>query len=909
MILCSLHIKHWRKLTSVALSGFSQRITVIYAPNKTGKSSLVGAIRCALVEYDYDTTRIDPVVPWGTNQVPEVTLEFEVKAQRYRLRKRFTKRKEGGAELYELTNSGISKLIKSDKEVTPAVRQILGIEKSTTGIAQLLWVEQGTVDLPKVDEDLDQCLRPVLGNLITGRDGEFRQILWRKMQEWFTSEANAKAGKHKATSSLKRTEQQIEEWQRKVGEIEQKFEQIEHLLSEVNQKQQEIATAEADVRTTRAEVQTLSHRDRALAEKREKARQSESILDEKQRELNDLEQAVQTHQKYEQAVQKAHQQLQQKQEEEAPLRHALDSAKQALRIASEEKEKAEQAMQELDGRRAELEAMRRLLEIQERDAETKSVLGKARQKEKQIESTQENINKLLVPEKRELERTKRLLDRLGELDAEFKAAQLTLTINAARTGSVVLEIDRQNKKKVSLKAGQAIERSARQRIQLDIENFGSIEVARGKEEAKIEEQAAQRDAVGRELSDLLAPWGVAALDASEVIAELTRRATEHKEWKRTIEEYQNELTELAPDGIPVLEAASEKGKIERGNLIQFHRKFESWEPSRKSLEEAEEKFQDTEKKRKEALRIAKEKEKSAKTSFEKAEEEARRVEGEVSNLKIELAGKKGAYQAHEQEWGTLEDVSKRVETKKREVAEAQSEFDKHRLTEEEERVPEQLEEAKRALVTRETRLQNLREQLATLTGQLRSCEGLHAERAAAEQALEFAKQEHKRIEVEVEAYRMLLRFFDEIRDESVEKSVAPVKELVDPWLRELDGASHPKVSFDPNLRVSGLTVQNGDTLAVDEATSYGEREQLGTLVRLAYGAVLAKDDPQVVILDDPLAHADTFRHRKMLQIIEEAAKKNLQIIVLTCHPNRFDHLKDAQMFDLKAHLESVPTSG
>ena len=108
---------------------------------------------------------------------------------------------------------------------------------------------------------------------------------------------------------------------------------------------------------------------------------------------------------------------------------------------------------------------------------------------------------------------------------------------------------------------------------------------------------------------------------------------------------------------------------------------------------------------------------------------------------------------------------------------------------------------------------------------------------------------------------------------------------------------------------SSAAVQDGDTLAVDEATSYGEREQLGTLVRLAYGAVLAKDEPQVVILDDPLAHADTFRHRKMLQIIEEAAKKNLQIIILTCHPNRFDHLKAAQTFDLKAHLESATKGG
>ena len=133
---------------------------------------------------------------------------------------------------------------------------------------------------------------------------------------------------------------------------------------------------------------------------------------------------------------------------------------------------------------------------------------------------------------------------------------------------------------------------------------------------------------------------------------------------------------------------------------------------------------------------------------------------------------------------------------------------------------------------------------------------------AAEQNLEAAKREYKRIAIEVDAHRTLLGFFDEIRDEHVEKSIAPVRDLVDPWLRELDGISHPKVDFHTNLQVSGLTVLDGASRAVDEATSYGEREQLGTIVRLAYGAVVAKDEPQVVILDDPFAHSDTFRHRK-----------------------------------------------
>jgi uncharacterized protein YhaN len=88
-------------------------------------------------------------------------------------------------------------------------------------------------------------------------------------------------------------------------------------------------------------------------------------------------------------------------------------------------------------------------------------------------------------------------------------------------------------------------------------------------------------------------------------------------------------------------------------------------------------------------------------------------------------------------------------------------------------------------------------------------------------------------------------------------------------------------------------------LSLETATSYGEREQLGTLVRLAYACVLAKDEPQAVILDDPLAHSDSARHRRMLDVVTDASKRNLQIIVLTCHPERFDQLTDAKHFDLE----------
>ena len=947
--------------------------------------------------------------------------------------------------------SDVDKLTDRDAELKEKRERTQELERGLNARKNQLSELKGALQKLQEYHNAVQKVRQALGEKEKEHD-----LLQRAVED-------AKATANKA--SLKREE--TENLMLQLGQVRQKLEAMQRLLQiveQVEQKKREIVTAEAEVATAQEEVRQLINKNQELTEKREKAWKSENVLREKQNELDDLKQALQKYQQYKHAVERAEQRLQQKQEEQTLLQQALDSARQVLEAASQKEEAADNAMQELDGHRAQLDAMRHLLEIQEEAGQTTSRLEKARQKETQIQSIEEKLKKLLVPEKNEIDRIKRLLDRLRELEAEIKAAQLKFTINPTRTASVVLEIDRQGMKKVSLKAGQAIERSARQRIQLGIEDFGSVEIGRGKEEAGIEKQASVRDALNNELSGLLARWGVVQLERSEVIPELTRRATEQKEWKNRLKEHRNELAELVPEGIPALEAAIEKGKMKRANLLQIHPKLAAWKPSRKSIQEAGDEFHDTEKKQKEVLRVAKDKEQCEKATFQKREEEAREIEREIFNLKIELAREETPYQIHQQQWGTMEEVSnhigtkeqevrhaksnfetnrltgeeeqvprrldaarnalneretrwqglqvqlanptgqrqqlleaypqlgsweplraslkkeenqfqereshlnevlrnakrreeetradiegaqqktqkiernieelkielarqettyglherqwgssaelsRRIQVKELEVNKAQTDFDKHRLTEEEERVPEQLDAAKRALGIREDRLQTLREQWASLTGQLKSHEELHDRRVATEQGLEAAKREYKRIAIEVGAHRTLLALFDEIRDEHVEKSIAPVKELVDPWLRELDGIGHPKVAFDTNLQVSGLTVLDGASRSVDEATSYGEREQLGTIIRLAYGAVLAKDEPQVVILDDPFAHSDPFRHRKMLEIIAEATKKNLQIIILTCHLTRFDHLKDAQMFDLKAHLESATAGG
>jgi uncharacterized protein YhaN len=84
--------------------------------------------------------------------------------------------------------------------------------------------------------------------------------------------------------------------------------------------------------------------------------------------------------------------------------------------------------------------------------------------------------------------------------------------------------------------------------------------------------------------------------------------------------------------------------------------------------------------------------------------------------------------------------------------------------------------------------------------------------------------------------------------------------------------------------------------------SGGEQEQLFLIARLALGQVLAASERQLVVLDDVLNATDTGRLSRVLHLLEEASDR-LQIVILTCHQERYRALDQADFFDLQKRLE------
>lgn len=69
-----------------------------------------------------------------------------------------------------------------------------------------------------------------------------------------------------------------------------------------------------------------------------------------------------------------------------------------------------------------------------------------------------------------------------------------------------------------------------------------------------------------------------------------------------------------------------------------------------------------------------------------------------------------------------------------------------------------------------------------------------------------------------------------------------------------------------------------------DAMSFGAREQIGVISRLAYADLLKEAGrPTLIILDDALVHSDEHRLEQMKRVLFDASQRH-QVLLFTCHP-------------------------
>lgn len=163
-----------------------------------------------------------------------------------------------------------------------------------------------------------------------------------------------------------------------------------------------------------------------------------------------------------------------------------------------------------------------------------------------------------------------------------------------------------------------------------------------------------------------------------------------------------------------------------------------------------------------------------------------------------------------------------------------------------------------------------------------------AQARAAESAAELVRARRH-----AEAIALLDRLYREEQAALAAEFTGPLVERVNGYLQQIFGpAAHAHIEYRDG-EFGSLRLRRGEgpgEAAIEfEALSGGTREQVAAAFRLAMAEVLAAqhDGCLPVVFDDAFAFADPVRVRGVVEMLDLAARRGLQVIVLTCTPAEY----------------------
>lgn len=150
-----------------------------------------------------------------------------------------------------------------------------------------------------------------------------------------------------------------------------------------------------------------------------------------------------------------------------------------------------------------------------------------------------------------------------------------------------------------------------------------------------------------------------------------------------------------------------------------------------------------------------------------------------------------------------------------------------------------------------------------------------------------AAAEHAREKRHADAIALLHRLFSESQSAISESVTQPIADRVAGYLECLFGHGvRVKVDLNHPAQASlELTRPNSPTFGFD-TLSGGAREQVAAALRLATAEILASshDHCLPILFDDAFAYADDDRIQSLQRMLDLAANRGLQVLVLTCTP-------------------------
>jgi DNA repair exonuclease SbcCD ATPase subunit len=894
VILKSITVQGWRCfLAPVSVGPFEPGLNIIFAPNACGKTTLFEALQRALLDnHKVGGKDIEAIRSWGRDLTPLVQVLFEHRGENFQITKRFLDQPFSKLEREE---HGRLVPLAEGPAADERVRAVLtrnvpgkGLARAEHwGLAQVLWATQGDLSLVPLSGEVLMDIRTSLGAQIGGA-GPVEKAIEARYGQFFTPGGKLLSGKNaprfiqlkealqkaleKREEALKRFEE-YEEHSRKVRDLQLKSRQLRYEAEEIGRlmaAQQDKAELYRSLLSEKKErealLQALEARYRQLKQQQESIRSAQEELGQVRANLEKSDRALP---------------LQKREVEE--LQRAANETKSSLEDARLGRNRVDRALETADDAAS-------FMGRKSQSADLTGRLEKIKETHQVLLEIKEERNRLIAPTAKEVSALRKAIAEKNEAQLRLENALITLEIIPVEAGAAEVLAGEQTGP-VVLNPGVPTQIKGSPEVVVNLPGIARIR-ARGPA-GSIDELRKNFQRAEEKIRRLTEPFGGAPLE------ELERREEQARGLEGRMREQRTRLETLLAGEI--FEALQSKLALLETRIRAIQEKYPDWE---KKLPDSDRLQQEARAVKEQFIQEVE----KAEGRWEQAQISLSEATGRLSKLEGDLTRSQNLVQSLE---GKLANLLKVTDEKALdgEIARTGLEFEgaKAGLQEAEKKLAGYEEDPlvilerlqKRLEAAWESSRQALTEEKIT-EGALNQLggQGTYSLLGRAEEEAAGLERELKAETLQVNAVRLLYETLKECRSEMTAGLIAPVEHKANYILQRIAGRRPGPIKLNEGLNTPEIIPDPVGSGVALEQVSGGEREQIYLATRLALAELLAVNERQLVVLDDVLTFTDAARMARVLDVLEESALQ-LQIMIITCHPERYRGLTAAQFINLE----------
>lgn len=904
MIVNKVHLENWGIIREPTEVEFLDGLNILHGPNDIGKTTLIDSIRTVFfIKHTSHSEKVKSLIPWGSTLSPKATIIFFQNGAHYRITKRFISSEMSLLE--ELVNDKWERIAEgdnADKKVIELVGGKLPTKGDTRpefwGIGQALWMVQGE---PFISEDLNEETLSSLQKLIGAAiESDQEKNIFKKVNERFSSIFTGVRREFKKGSEIKNLGESIEELEESKRNAYRLGEEKEELIRNIDDKEIILQRKKEKLEISLKEKEELNKK----VQQANKHRRNREKLEEEIKKINleyeALKEQIDNIKKGKKKIKEIELENHSLNEEKSKHQSTLEKLQGKIEKIVEETTKISEEIELNDDMlqytRIAYDAIQKGGELKEKE----QLLVEVENLEKKLSKTQKNDEMLKAPSKKEIKNIEQTHQQIHDLKTKLDAIGLTTKIVAKSDISGRIHLDEKSTG-FKLKKDRRDIWTSHQMVKIQIDKIGNFEIRSGSE--NIREMRANLEELEIDYEKAVAPY------ATKDIEELREFSHQKEELEREIKRLHQEIKKRAKDGRETIkrEIAGLKKKV-KSNWNKIPEDSEFWkyvqyDDKTTAQKELSKKINELEKK----LKNLKKEQKSLDKSHSNLEKEREEIKNKIQKLEKVIHGNWGRIKEIRTNLEKLQKDGISIKEREKRLNQKSSELDKkerawqeykNEIKEVEEKPLKAWEECETKIGRFQEDINKLEKEIAEINGKLSTILGSLKDTNRIEEELEYLKKRQQQLLINAHAVELLYDLMHFYRGKTIESLTSPIQKMMTEDLKSLFEEKYTCVKFDEGIKPISVKVPTRRVDASIEFLSFGTKEQMWYLFRLALGRLLSSEERQLVVLDDPLANTDPSRMHRALQILEDRARE-LQLIVITCDVDRYNWLSNANFISLE----------